>query len=119
MKKTGIILLLFILIISCKENKESESTTTDKSTVIKEKRNLVGGWSAIEVSENVQDLAKYVLSENNIDSPINAITNAASQVVSGKNYRFNMSLNNGENYLVQVYVNIQDEKLITNFKKID
>ena len=72
--------------------------------------------SALEL---IKELADYVIIAYDIKSPINRILNTESQVVSGKNYKFIMSLENGDNYMAQVYVTIKGAKEITNFKKID
>lgn len=94
-------------------------TENKETTIEKNQMNLVGGWKWIEVTDTVKELADYVIIAYNIKTPINRILNAESQVVSGKNYRFIMSLENGDNYMAQVYVTIKGTKEITNFKKID
>lgn len=94
-------------------------TENKETTIEKNQMNLVGGWKSIEVTDTVKELADYVIIAYNIKTPINRILNAESQVVSGKNYRFIMSLENGDNYMAQLYETIKGAKEITNFKKID
>ena len=94
-------------------------TENKETTIEKNQMNLVGGWKWIEVTDTVKELADYVIIAYNIKTPINRILNAESQVVSGKNYRFIISLENGDNYMAQVYLTIKGAKEITNFKKID
>ena len=119
-----VILLLFIAValmvfVQCKE-KTKTSLTEHKETIMDRKqKNLVGGWKSIEVTDTVKELADYVISENNIKSPINKVFNAASQVVSGKNYKFEILLENGEVWKAQVYLNIKKERSITSFKQIN
>ncbi|ARV10576.1 hypothetical protein BTO05_13375 [Winogradskyella sp. PC-19] len=119
-----VILLLFIAValmvfVQCKE-KTKTSLPKHKETIMDRKqKNLVGGWKSIEVTDTVKELADYVISENNIKSPINKVFNAASQVVSGKNYKFEILLENGEVWKAQVYLNIKKERSITSFKLIN
>jgi hypothetical protein len=113
----------FLVVVQCKEEaKTSQDKTTEsvvKSAVIEEKKkNLVGGWKAIDVTSTIEKLATYVLTENNVESPIKELSNVSSQVVSGKNYRFQILLENGEKWEAQVYVNIQKERSITTFKQV-
>jgi hypothetical protein len=107
-----------ITFVQC--NETTKKTTIEEKVVVMEQkqRNLVGGWKSIEITDTVKELASYVLAEKNIESPIKELSNAASQVVSGKNYRFQMLLENGETWETQVYVNINKERSITTLKKI-
>jgi hypothetical protein len=107
-----------ITFVQC--NETTKKTTIEEKVVVMEQkqRNLVGGWKSIEITDTVKELASYVLAEKNIESPIKELSNAASQVVSGKNYRFQMLLENGETWETQVYVNISKERSITTLKKI-
>jgi hypothetical protein len=101
-------------------NETTKKTAIEEKVVVMEQkqRNLVGGWKSIEISDTVKELASYVLAEKNIESPIKALSNASSQVVSGKNYRFQILLENGETWETQVYVNIRKERSITTLKQI-
>ena len=78
---------------------------------------FVGDWKSIDVTDPVKELPDYVITVNNIQIPINKFFNAASQVVSGKNYRFKTLLAHGEIWEVQV--NIKKEQSITSFKQIN
>jgi hypothetical protein len=113
----------FLVVVQCKEEAITSQDKTNesevKSAVIEEKKkNLVGGWKAIDVTSTIEKLATYVLTENNVESPIKELSNVSSQVVSGKNYRFQILLENGEKWEAQVYVNIQKERSITTFKQV-
>jgi uncharacterized protein related to proFAR isomerase len=107
-----------ITFVQC--NETTKKTTIEEKVVVMEQkqRNLVGGWKSIEITDTVKELASYVVTQENIESPIKELSNAASQVVSGKNYRFQMLLENGETWETQVYVNINKERSITSLKKI-
>ena len=107
-----------ITFVQC--NETTKKTAIEEKVVVMEQkqRNLVGGWKSIEISDTVKELASYVLAEKNIESPIKALSNASSQVVSGKNYRFQILLENGETWETQVYVNIRKERSITTLKQI-
>ncbi len=123
MKKIFIVLLLSISFIQCKKNKESVKTNsedlkTEQEEMINKRENLVGGWKVIEVDNKIKELASYVVSEKEITSPISVISSAKSQVVSGRNYGFELLLENQERWAVVVYENIKKEQLITKFNKL-
>jgi hypothetical protein len=107
-----------ITFVQC--NETTKKTTIEEKVVVMEQkqRNLVGGWKSIEITDTVKELASYVVTQENIESPIKELSNAASQVVSGQNFRFQMLLENGETWETQVYVNINKERSITSLKKI-
>ena len=73
----------------------------------------------MEVTPLITELASFVLSENNLESPLKEITNASSQIVSGKNYKFDMELEDGKKYTTKVYVNLKNEKEILDFELIE
>ena len=123
MKKIFIVLLLSISFIQCKKNKESVKTNsedlkTEQKEMINKRESLVGGWKVIEVNDKIKELASYVVSEKEITSPISVISSAKSQVVSGRNYGFELLLENQERWEVVVYENIKKEQLITKFNKL-
>jgi hypothetical protein len=78
----------------------------------------VGGWKAIKVDDKIKELANYVVSEKEITSTISSISSAKSQVVSGRNFGFELLLDNQERWEVVVYENIKKEKQITKFNKL-
>jgi hypothetical protein len=123
MKKIFIVLLLSISFIQCKQNKEtvvtnSEELKTEQIEMINQRENLVGGWKAIEVNDKIKELANYVVLEKAVTSAISSISSAKSQVVSGRNYGFELLLENQERWEVVVYENIKKEKQITKFNKL-
>jgi hypothetical protein len=123
MKKIFIVLLLSISFIQCKQNKEtvatnSEELKTEQIEMINQRENLVGGWKAIEVNDKIKELANYVVLEKAVTSAISSISSAKSQVVSGRNYGFELLLENQERWEVVVYENIKKEQLITKFNKL-
>jgi DNA-directed RNA polymerase len=125
-KKVIPIFVFAIALIVFGQCKEKTKITQDKitksevkSAVMEQKqRNLVGGWKAIGVTSTIEDLATYVMTENNLESPIKELSNISSQIVSGKKYSFQILLENGEQWEAQVYVNIQKERSITALKQI-
>ena len=119
-----VILLCFLayalmVFVQCKEKTKTSLSENKEAIMEKKQKNLVGGWKSIEVTDTVKELADYVITANNIKTPINKVFNAASQVVSGKNYRFEILLENGEVWKAQVYLNIKKERSITSFKQIN
>lgn len=123
MKKIFIVLLLSISFIQCKQNKETVTTSSEELKIeqkemINQRENLVGGWKTIEVDDKIKELANYVVSEKEITSPVSTISSAKSQVVSGRNFGFELLLDNQERWEVVVYENIKKEKQITKFKKL-
>ncbi|MDC3387995.1 hypothetical protein OAX11_00610 [Flavobacteriaceae bacterium] len=123
MRNIFIVLLLSISFIQCKQNKETVTTNSEKlntktKEMINQRENLVGGWKVIEIDDKIKELANYVVSEKEITSPISAISSAKSQVVSGRNFGFELLLDNQERWEVVVYENIKKEKQITKFNKL-
>ena len=125
MKIKLILHLLSLLFIQCKDADQANSTEIENDNTAAEKENVttqanqvVGGFSPMEVTPLITELASYVLSENNITSPLKEIKNASSQIVSGKNYKFDMVLEDGKKYRTKVYVNLQNEKEILDFDLI-
>jgi len=105
--------LIFTFIFCKKQNSTNPSNT--ENTMKNKQTNIVGGFKSIEVSDEIIALSKFVLSEKNITSPIKEITNCATQVVSGKNYRFDLLLENNERWSAQVYIDLKKNKTITRF----
>ena len=125
MKIKLILPLLGLLFFQCKDADQATSSKIENYNTAKEKENVttkanqvLGGFSATEVTPFIKELAYYVLDENNITSPLKDVTNAASQVVSGTNYKFNMLLEDGKKYMTKVYVNLKGQKEITEFKLV-
>ena len=125
MKSNLVILILCLLFIQCKDTDQASSskiennnTATEKENVTNKANQVVGGFRATEITPLIKELASYVLNENNITSPLKEITNASSQIVSGKNYKFDMVLEDGKKYRTKVYVNLQNEKEILDFDLI-
>ena len=125
MKIKLILPLLSLLFIQCKDADqansteiENDNTAAEKETVTTQANQVVGGFSPMEVTPLITELASYVLNENNITSPLKEITNLSSQVVSGTNYKFDMLLEDGKKYMTKVYVNLKGEKEITEFKLV-
>ncbi len=118
MKQIIVLLILSISLIQCKNNNNTKLEEVKSETNMDTKENLVGGWKSIEVNSVINDLASYVKTEKKVESPIKAISNASTQIVSGRNYRFQIELDNGELWMAQVYVNLKQEKSITEFKQI-
>ena len=84
---------------------------------MEQKQHRVGGWQSIDVNDTVKDLAYFVIADKQITSPVKELSNASTQIVSGKNYKFDMLLENGELWTAKVYVNIQKEKSVTKLEK--
>jgi hypothetical protein len=117
MKNIFFTLIIGLLLLQCKDKTEPTSEITQEKTVLNSRKNVVGGWATSEVTPLIKELAKFVKKEKEIDASIKEISNVSTQVVSGKNYRFEMTLENREHWMVQVYVNLQNERTITAFKK--
>ena len=116
--KTTLACLLFAIIaVSCNNNK-STSDKKDPEMKVK-KENLVGGWASVEVNDKIKEIADYVVSSKKVESKVIKITDASSQVVSGRNFRFKLHLENDEIWDAKVYENLKKEKQITFFKKIN
>ena len=118
MKKIFIVLVLTMSLIQCKQNKASDTTKTEEVNMTEGKQNLVGGWKKIEVNEKIKSLADFVINDKGVKSPIANIISAKEQVVSGKNYAFQILLKNKELWEVVVYENIKKDKKITKFNRV-
>jgi len=121
LKKTLVFSLFtgtLLLLVQCAGQEKNTPQEVKSSAKDEINNSVVGGWKTIAVSEKIEVLADYVFNEKNLKSSIKEISNAASQVVSGKNYRFHLLLENGEIWEVQIYVDLQQTKRITEFKQI-
>jgi len=123
--KLNVIALLCVLFMQCKDTNQTSTSTVENKNALTEKENvtnkttpLVGGFSTMEVTPLIKELASFVLSENNLESPLKEITNASSQIVSGKNYKFDLELEDGKKYTTKVYVNLKNEREILDFELI-
>ncbi len=123
--KINVIALLCVLFMQCKDTNQTTTSTVENKNTLTEKENvtnkttqLVGGFSTMEVTPLIKELASFVLSKNNLESPLKEITNASSQIVSGKNYKFDMELEDGKKYTTKVYVNLKNEREILDFELI-
>lgn len=105
---------LTLTFIFCKKQDSTNNTNTEDTMKTKQ-TNIVGGFKSVEVSDEIIALSEFVLSEKKITSPVKEITNCATQVVSGKNYRFDLHLENNERWSTQVYVDLKKNKTITRF----
>ncbi|AUC16290.1 hypothetical protein BTO06_14535 [Tenacibaculum sp. SZ-18] len=104
--------------MSCGYKKNQVDKTNEVQQEVK-KENIVGGWTSIDVDDKVKEMAAFVTESKELGSKIEKITDASSQIVSGKNYRFKLHLENGEVWNSQVYENLQNEKQVTKFEKIN
>jgi len=112
--KLGLYALIFTFIF-CKKQESTNNTKTE-NTMKTNQTNRVGGFKSIEVSDEIIALSTFVLSEKKITSSVKEITNCATQVVSGRNYRFDILLENNESWSTQVYIDLQKNKTITRFE---
>lgn len=112
------ILVISMLFIQC-NNKDTNYKENSAEPLMEEKHHkVVGGWKSMEINQKIKDLSDYIIKEYKIESSIKSISNASYQIVSGKNYRFEIALENGEIWKSQVYLNFKNEPSITTFQKI-
>ena len=109
-------LVMTILVIGC----DKKTNTNEKNPTIMEEvpKNLAGGWNSMEVNDKIEEIADFVVFDKNIVSKVIKITDASSQVVSGRNFSFKLQLENGEIWDAKVYENIKKEKKVTLFDKV-
>ena len=117
--KVSLLATAVLVFVQCKEDQKVTPAENTENTekIVEQKQHRVGGWQSIEVNDTVKQLADFVIADKQISSPIKELSNASTQVVSGKNYKFDMLLENGETWTTQVYVNIHKEKSITSLEK--
>ena len=119
-QKTVLLFVVTVLLFAqCNRSEKNPQLESQPKNTEANQEILAGGWKTIQVSPTVKDLAAYVLAEKQVSSPLKEITDAASQVVSGRNYRFRMHLQNGETWEAQVYVNLENQRSITSFEQIN
>lgn len=112
------ILIISVLFIQCK-NINTHSNENTAEPLMEEKHHMVvGGWQSMEINQRIKDLSDYITKEHKIESSIKSISNASYQIVSGKNYRFEIALENGEVWKYQIYLNLKNEPRITTFEII-
>ena len=110
-------LMFLVISIGCDTKGKSEQDKKEQKMEVK-KENIVGGWTKMEVNDKVKEIADYVISSKQIESKVIKITDASSQVVSGRNFSFKLHLENGEIWDAKVYENIKKEKKVTFFDKV-
>jgi hypothetical protein len=113
-KKWSLLTLISLSFVQCKEQGNKKLSPEN----VKERTQVTGGWKTIAVSEEVKKIASYAHQEKELESPILNISNVSYQVVSGKNYHFQMHLENDEIWETTVYVNLKKEQKITSFKRL-
>ena len=114
--KVSLLATAVLLFVKCKED-QKVTPTENTEKIVEQKQHRVGGWQSIDVNDTVKDLANFVITDKQITSPLKKLSNASTQIVSGKNYKFDMLLENGELWTAQVYVNIHKEKSVTTLEK--
>lgn len=117
-RSTLFILLLGFFVIACQNNKPKINTPESESSKPEKPANVVGGWSRAEINEDVKVAANFALEEMNMPSEIEQITEAKTQIVSGKNYDITFTLKNGEQWNVIVYKNLKNAYSLTKSTKI-
>lgn len=109
-------LMFLVISVGCDTKGKSENDKKEQKMEVK-KENIVGGWTKMEVNDKVKEIVDYVISSKQVESKVIKITDASSQVVSGRNYGFKLHLENGEIWNAKVYENLKKEKQITLFEK--
>ena len=117
--KVSLLATAVLVFVQCKEDQKVTPAENTENTekIVEQKQHRVGGWQSIDVNDTVKDLANFVITDKQITSPLKKLSNASTQIVSGKNYKFDMLLENGELWTAQVYVNIHKEKSVTTLEK--
>lgn len=116
-RSTFLILLVCSLFSGCLDNKQNKPESHSKNEKIKKPENIVGGWSQAEINDEVRKAANFARQELKATAEIKEISDAKTQIVSGKNYDVTFTLKNGEKWNVIVYRNVRNEyKLIKSTK---
>lgn len=112
-KKTLFIFILGIAIMACQNNKQNNDTSISEKKPSDKPMNVVGGWSKVEINDDVKNAADFALTEIEASSEMKEILKAKTQIVSGKNYDITFYLQNGEKWNVIVYKNLKNEYSLT------
>ena len=70
---------------------------------------LLGGWRAAEVNQNVEEAVSFMLRQLNSSSNLKKILSSKKQVVKGMNYDLSTELENGEVWNSIVYRDLSGE----------
>lgn len=101
-----------VSLIGCAKNSTASTDTPSKRSAYCQDRNLAGGWQASKMTPEVQKAVDTMLQQMNNSSPLKTIDEIRTQVVSGMNYAFEFTLENGEVWHGVVYRNIRGDYMV-------
>lgn len=113
------LLLITVCLFNCEHTKKEESKPITTNETMEKPKNLAGGWSDAEVTDEVKKAAEFAVSALNPSAKISNISAAKTQIVSGKNYEVHFTLDNGEDWKVVVYRNLKNEYQLTSSEKLN
>lgn len=121
MKTLKVISLVIVTfcIFNCEHTKKEEPNPISTNETMEKPKNLAGGWSDAEVTDEVKKAAEFAVNTLNLSAKISAISAARTQIVSGKNYEVHFTLDNGEDWKVVVYRNLKNEYQLTSSEKLN
>ena len=102
-------------LVAC--NTASTSATPQPSTPAPTQPQIAGGYSAADINDvEVQNAAQFAAQA--LGNLLNRVIKADRQVVAGMNYRLLLSLQNGAEYEVVVYVDLQNNKSLSSSRQL-
>lgn len=124
MKLMLLCLSICFLLVSCNQNVESNAQEVQKVEENMEETDLVGGYTAQDVSDpemvEVANKTVEILKQETPDIELVQIISAATQVVAGLNYRLVLKVktnNKEEKWTLVVYRGFDNSYQITDCKK--
>ena len=106
MKKALILVFGIFILTAC--DKKPETVSEEKEV------EMVGAWSEVPVENDVKEALDFVIGEIGEGSSLAEVKEAKKQVVKGFNYKFKLSLDNGQIWNVIVYRDLDGTFTVVN-----
>lgn len=111
------LLALSCLISACNSNPSLPTPPPSPTPAPMPQPQIVGGYAAVDVNDlEVQNAAQFAAQA--LGNLLNRVTKAERQVVAGMNYRLQLGLQNGAEYEVVVYVDLQNQRSLSSSRQL-
>lgn len=110
-------LALSCLISACNSNPSLPTPPPSQTPTPLPQPPMAGGYAAVDVNDiEVQNAAQFAAQA--IGNLLNRVIKAERQVVAGMNYRLQLDLQNGAEYEVVVYVDLQNQRSLSSSRQL-
>lgn len=111
------VLAIGCLMSACNSNPSMPTPAPNPTPAPMPQPPIAGGYSSTDVNTaDVQDAAQFAAQA--LGNLLNRVTKAERQVVAGMNYRLQLSLQNGAEYEVVVYVDLQNQRSLSSSRQL-